>query len=45
MSAIKDFAWVLSIIAATVGTTLVAAGMTEELRAIAQSTLRRNFKR
>jgi hypothetical protein len=45
MSAIKEFAWVLSIISATVGTTMVAAGMTEELRAIARSTLRRTFKR
>jgi len=45
MSTIKEFAWVLSTISAVIGTTMVAGGMTEELRAIARSTLRRTFKR
>jgi hypothetical protein len=45
MSAIKEIAWLLSMVSAIVGTTMVAVGMTEELLAITRSTVCRTFKR
>jgi hypothetical protein len=45
ISAIKEVAWTLSTIAAIIGTTMVAAGMIEELPDILRSTFRRTIKR